>query len=372
MKKAKFHEILTCVLFCGFIGIMGLFYLVLPKSDFSALEKRELEKAPILTWQTLTSGQFGADLESYMADHMPGRDFYVGLGAYYDLALGQQYTKDILLAENDRLVEQPVVWDEDQVIKNMKYINRFAQNLGQNVDLILVPSAGFILQDTIRGFHDPYTDDAIIDRIYDLAGEGVRSLDLLALYQNVNKKDEIYYRTDHHWTSYGAFMAYRAYMQCLNRDYRAQADFTIQSHAGFRGSTYSRSALWLTPSEQIELWYGSNLTVTTDAGVHDGPFYLERLNDADMYTVFLNGNQPMVRIVNPANAGKGKILVIRDSYANCIGPFLAESYEEVVMVDLRYYKQALSALVAQEGFDNILVMYSIGNFMTDQNFPYLR
>ena len=100
MKKAKFHEILTCVLFCGFIGIMGLFYLVLPKSDFSALEKRELEKAPILTWQTLTSGQFGADLESYMADHMPGRDFYVGLGAYYDLALGQQYTKDILLAEN--------------------------------------------------------------------------------------------------------------------------------------------------------------------------------------------------------------------------------------------------------------------------------
>ena len=372
MKKAKFHEIVTCILFCGFIGIMGLLYLVLPKGEFSALEKRELEKAPILTWQTLTSGQFGTDLESYMADHMPGRDFYVGLGAYYDRFLGQQYTKDILLAENNRLVEQPVVWDPEQVNKNIKYINRFAQTLGQNVDFILVPSAGFILEDTIQGIHDDYTDDTIIDGIYDLAGEGVRCMDLLALYQNANNKDSIYYRTDHHWTSYGAFMAYRAYMQCLNRDYRAQENFHIQTHSGFRGSTYSRSALWLTPAEDIQLWYGSDLTVTTNDGTHAGAFYLDRLRDADMYTVFLNGNQPIVRITNPTNAGRGKILVIRDSYANCIGPMLAESYEEVVMVDLRYYKTPISTLVAQEGFDNILVMYSIGNFMTDQNFPYLR
>ena len=91
-----------------------------------------------------------------------------------------------------------------------------------------------------------------------------------------------------------------------------------------------------------------------------------------MYTVYLDGNQPIVRITNPANAGKGKLLVIRDSYANCIGPMLVESYEEVVMIDLRYYKQSISAMVEAEGIDNVLVMYSIGNFMTDGNLPYLR
>lgn len=373
MKKAKFHEILTCVLFCGFIGIMGIMYLLLPKSDFSKLEKRELEKAPVLTLDTLTSGQFGSDLESYMADHMPGRDFFVGLGAYYDRLLGQQYTKDIYVAEDGRLLEVPVVWNEEQAIKNMKYINKFAQTVGQDVDFILVPSAGFILEDSIKGLHDDYLDDEIIDRIYSLKGDGLRCMDLLSLYRNKNNPGDLYYRTDHHWTSYGAFLAYEAYMQCLGRDYRAQGDFTIVSHSGFRGSTYSRSALWLTTPENIELWYGSQLTVeNSTTGTHDGPFYLDRLTDTDMYTIFLDGNQPLVRIVNESNTGKGKLLVIRDSYANCIGSMLAESYEEVVMVDLRYYKQALSQLVAEEGFDNILIMYSLGNFMTDGNLPYLR
>lgn len=374
MKKTRVYEITTCVLFCAFIGIMGLFYLVLPVSNFSQLEKRELEQAPVLTWDSLISGQFGADLETYMADHMPGRNFFVGLGAYYDLIMGQQPAKDIYLADGRRLVETPAVWDQAQVEKNMKYINRFAETVGQPVDLILVPSAGFILEDTIQGIHDDYSDEDMIDAIYDLAGENIRCMDLVGLYQNAANGGDLYYRTDHHWTSYGAYMAYRAYMQCLGRDYRAQEQFTVESFAGFRGSTYSRSGLWLTPAENIELWHGSQLTVinSEDNVLHDGAFYYDRLQETDMYTVYLDGNQPLVRITNPENAGKGKLLVIRDSYANCIGPMLAESYEEVVLVDLRYYRSSLSALVAQEGFDNILVLYSIGNFMTDSNIPYLR
>ena len=372
MKKVKFYEVLTCVLFCGFIGIMGLCYLLMPKSDFSELEKRNLASSPELTWEQLVSGQYGTDLEDYMADHMPGRNFFVGLGAYYDLLMGQQAAKDVYRAEGNRLVEKPVIWNQEQVDRNMKYINKFAENVGVPVDLILVPSAGFILEDQIKGTHDDYTDDVIIDGIYDLAQGDVRCLDLIGLYQNSNKAGALYYRTDHHWTSYGAYLTYQAYMQCLGREYRAQDDFTIVNHSGFRGSTYSRSGLWLTPAEEIALWYGSELTVQTNAGTHEGAFYPDRLNEADMYTVYLDGNQPIVRITNPANAGKGKLLVIRDSYANCIGPMLAESYEEVVMIDLRYYKQSISAMVEAEGIDNVLVMYSIGNFMTDGNLPYLR
>ena len=75
---------------------------------------------------------------------------------------------------------------------------------------------------------------------------------------------------------------------------------------------------------------------------------------------------------NPEAAGKGKLLVIRDSYANCLGTFLANSYETVVLVDLRYYKLAVSELLAQEEFDDILVCYSLGNFMTDTNMIWLR
>ena len=96
---------------------------------------------------------------------------------------------------------------------------------------------------------------------------------------------------------------------------------------------------------------------------------LERLKELDKYTVYLGGNQPLVRIHNPE--GEGRILVIRDSYANCLGTFLAQSYAEVVLVDLRYYKSPVSEL-AKEGFDQVLVCYSLYNFLTDANFPWLK
>ena len=173
----------------------------------------------------------------------------------------------------------------------------------------------------------------------------------------------------------GAYTAYSTYMQEKGREYRAREDFTVQTEEGFYGTTYSRSALWMTPTEPLEMWHGSeNLTVTNGEaeGVHAGVFYEERLNEADKYTVYLDGNHSVVRIENPDNAGKGKLLVIRDSYANCLGCFLAESYETVVLVDLRYYKNPISELYAQEGFDDVLVCYSLSNFMTDTNLVWLR
>ena len=117
---------------------------------------------------------------------------------------------------------------------------------------------------------------------------------------------------------------------------------------------------------------GITVTNGETEGVHDGIFYYQRLEEADKYTVFLDGNQPLVRIRNEANVGKGKLLVVRDSYGNCVGPMLAESFEEVILVDLRYYRMPVSAICESEGITNVLVMYSLSNFMTDANFPFLR
>lgn len=370
--KAKFHEKLTVGLFCGFLAVMLVLYCVLPKAAFSETEKRQLAETPILTWETLTSGQFGADMETYMADHMPGRNFFVGLGAYYDLLSGRQVSKDIYLADGGRLVEAPAKFDTAQLEKNMKYINKLAESLQIPVDLMIVPSAGYILEDSISGLHNEYVDAEIIAHIYGLAGSEVNTVDLLQLYQNHEAAEKLYYRTDHHWTSCGAYEAYRAYQAAVGGQSAEVGSFQVETHEGFLGSTYSRSALWLTKSETIELWRGSDLTVTVGEKNYNSAFFMDRLQEADMYTVFLDGNQPIVRIRNEANVGKGKLLVIRDSYANCIGPMLAESYEEVVMIDLRYYRLPASQLCAQEGFDRVLILYSLSNFTTDSNFPFLR
>lgn len=371
--KNKKADILICILFCGFLFAMLAMFLVLPRQDFSEKEKRYLAEAPQLTWKSLSSGQFGEDAETWLADHIPGRDFLVGLNAYVDLWTGKQAAKDIYVAQGDRLVEAPGVWDQKNIEKNMNAINAFADSIGRPVDLMIVPSAGFCLEDTVEGLADPYTDTQMIRDIYAMAGENVKGIDLIPAFTEVGDPGALFYRTDHHWTSRGAYAAYKDYMAYKGREALAESDFTVTSYDGFYGSTYSRSGLWLTESEPIELWdSGKDFTVTNNDSdeVSSSLFYMDRLEELDKYTVFLDGNHSLVRIENPQ--GSGKLLVIRDSYSNCLGTFLANNYAQVVLVDLRYYKEPLTELVAAEGFDDVLVCYSLGNFLTDANIIWLR
>lgn len=373
--KIKRSDIMTCILFCGFLLVMLALFLLLPKKEFSEKEKRYLAQTPELSWENISSGGFSEEAETYLADHMPGRDFFVGLNAYVDLLSNRQVTKDVYLAEGDRLVEAPIVWNEAGAKRNMAAINQFAQKVDCPVDLMLVPSAGYVLQDTVVGLQDPYQDDAIIQNIYAMAEEKVVCRDLISEFSGAEDPGALYYRTDHHWTSLGAYTAYGAYMDMLSREHPDVTDFTVESYPGFLGSTYSRSGLWQIPGEEVELWQNDTaFTVTTGDSQqpHQGLFYMERLEELDKYTVYLDGNHASVTISNPDAAGQGKLLVIRDSYANCLGTFLANSYESVTLIDLRYYKKPVSELLAEGEFTNVLVCYSLGNFMTDTNIIWLR
>lgn len=373
--KNRLDQWIAVVGFCAFLGVVVALYLLLPKSEFSEMEKRYLQTPPVLSVDSLTSGDFGADVDKFMADHIPGRDFFVGLNAYVDLLTGRQITKDVYVAEGDRLVEKPVVWNAEQAEKNVKAVNTFAAQLGRSVQFMIVPSAGWAVADQIRGLADPYEDPILIKKLYDLAEDNVNCVDVVSAFEQVEDKASLYFKTDHHWTSFGAYTAYAHLMQVLEKPYPAVQDFHVKTAADFKGSTFSRAALWLTPGEPLEMWsFSENLQVTNgeSEAVHNGIFYENRLLEADKYTVFLDGNHSIVRIENPDNAGKGKILVVRDSYSNCLGGFLAESYETVVLVDLRYYKDSVQALCTEQGFDDILVCYSLSNFMTDNNLIYLK
>lgn len=359
MKK---HNVVGAILFCSFLLTMAAGYL-LPKAAFSEMEKRYLAETPALRWDTLFSGEWGRQAEDYLTDHVAGRNIFVGINAYLELLAGRQHLKDVWLEEG-KLLEAPVALDEKAISRNMKAINGFAEKLGQQVHLMVVPSAGWAAG--VEG----YTDAESLHTIYGAAGEKVSPVPVEEVFRN---KPELYYNTDHHWTSQGAYHGYAAFVETVSREVKPAEDFTVTVAENFQGSTYSRSALWLTPAESIELWKGSDgLTVTNGETeeVHQGIFYLDRLKEADKYTVFLDGNHSIVRVQNPAK--EGKLLVIRDSYSNCLGGFLAESYGEVVLVDLRYYRQAVSQLAMEEKFDDILVCYSCANFLTDTNLMLLR
>lgn len=373
--KNKIDQWIISIFFCAFLLGMLVLYLFLPKHTLSRQEKRYLAKTPVISWESLRSGDFSEKAEAYMADHAPGRNFFVGLNAYYKLLTGRQASEEILLTWDNRLVERPVQDNPVAVAKNMEIIRKFAEGIDAPVQLMIIPSSGWAAGDSISGLPEGYRDREIIQNIYAAAGEGIQTVDIVSAFAQTGQPEQFYYKTDHHWNSLGAYTAYREYMKFLGKPYRAQEDYRIETVPDFHGSTYSRSALWLTPGDTIELWHGGeSLSVLHEERqtAHPGVFFLERLEEADKYTVFLDGNHSLLRVNNADCAGQGKLLVIRDSFSNCLGGFLADSYETVVLVDLRYYKKAVSELLKEDTYDQVLICYSLGNFLTDENIIWLR
>lgn len=370
MKKQK-EYIINVSVFCLFITTMLLMYIFLPKNDFSQLEKRYLKEFPEISVEKILSGDFGREIETYMADHMPLRDFFVGVNSYYELFIGQRHISDIYVTTENALVEAPININEISMTKNMNAINKFCENSNTTVDFMLIPSAGWASRNNISKPSNQYMDADNIEQIYSMCSPGINTIDVI----NTFDSPSLYYKTDHHWNSLGAYTGYKSYMETINKPYRNQDEFTIEVIPGFCGSTYSRAALWLTPPEKLELWECSkNIVVTneTDSQGHQGVFYRERLNETDKYTVFLDGNHSVVRIHNSDAKTDETILVVRDSYSNCFGGFLCETYENVILVDLRYYKKPVSDLCKTEKPDNILICYSLHNFLTDNNIIWLK
>lgn len=373
MKKKTIPGI-TALGFCLFLGLMQILFLLLPKESFSQNEKRRLAEMPTLRWDTLLSGRYAERAESWAADHLPGRDFFVGLNAEYDLLSGRQATKDIYVGKSGRLYEAPVEKDDALIAARMQTVNAFAETIGRPLDFVLIPSAGFLLREDMPRLSDPYLDDAIIADAYAQAGESVQTLDLLPVFEAEWERERLFYRTDHHWTATGARLAGVSYLERTGRQAPDESAYAIREIPGFYGSTYARAALWRTPAESLELWdSGHRFLVENreDKEIHEGLYYEANLMENDKYPVYLDGNHSLVRIRNLSGAGRGKLLVIRYSFADCMGCFLAEGYEDTVLVELRYYRLPVSELVRSEAFDDVLVICSVGNFMTDSSLARL-
>ncbi|MBO5497141.1 MAG: DUF4358 domain-containing protein [Oscillospiraceae bacterium] len=372
MRK-KLRNIIITVLFCLAIFLVPALFLLTPKEDFSEREKRYLAEMPAVSAESVADGTFTEKLGVFVADHFPGRELFVGINAYYDLFAGRQETKDYLLSRDGRLFSRPTDRETDTLNSNLGFINDFSRDVAQTgagipVSLMLVPSSGAVLLEDAD-----YPDAEIISYAYEHAQTG--HVDLLTAFRSAPDPGRFYYRTDHHWTSEGAFQAACAYRRSLGLPCPVREDYTRQSFEPFYGSAYAASGLWLTEPDSLELWYsGSRLQVTNETGqINDGVFYHNRLEEQDKYQVYLDGNHSLVRIENLSRRAEEErsLLVIRDSFSNSLGCFLADLYDKVILVDLRYYRLPLTELLLEEGIDEILIEYSVDNFLHDANLAFL-
>ena len=367
MKK-RVQNFIIIFLFCIAVFSVPIFFFVNPKVSFSDRENRYLADAPALDYESVISGDFTKQLGDYVADHFPERDWFVGINAYYDLYSGRQITKDYYLSADGRLFAKPTDWNVQALDANIEFINDFSQKIsstgaGIPVSLMLVPSSGAVLS-----YNQEYPDEEIISYVNDHIDTG--NVDLLSAFRAVSSPEDLY-----HWTSEGAFLASCIYRRSLGLSCLSSENYTRQKYEPFYGSAYTGSGLWLTDPDSLELWYSENvIQVENETGnINGSVLYPERLEERDKYQVFLDGNHALVRIENLSLTSEEKhnLLVIRDSFSNSLGCFLADLYDKVVLIDLRYYKLPLTELFLTENINEVLIEYSVENFLHDANLAFL-
>lgn len=380
MNKNKLNkQHLPAVIFMIYIVGMCVLMLVLPKDDYSTNEKRYLSEAPEFSLSAIFNGEFSSKTEKYLADHTPARSFFVGTDAYYNLILGRNGSNGIYACKDGYLINKPSDYTE-RYDKNIQIIKRFADKTDLKVNVMIAPQRGYILEDKLPKVHEKYEDKKLLDSAQSvLNSENINFIRIDDVFKEKSKENSLYYKTDHHWTSCGAYTAYVEYCKANGLTPTDVSDYTVTSYDNFYGTSYSSSALWGTAPDTLETWSDSKtagdisveITEKDKTVTSDTMFFTEHDGEDDKYPIFLDGNHSFVRIKNKASNGK-KLLVIKDSYAHALVPFLADNYSEIVMVDLRYYKLPISKLIEQENIDEIFIMYSLANFSTDTDIAWLK
>lgn len=366
----KIIDRVLIVVFCVFIFAFGIAFIVMPRESFSVNEKRSLAEMPEFSVDSVFNGNFETGFETYLSDHFPFREKFVAADAYYALYTGRNGSKGIYKGKDGYLFAEPVGHDDTVISENIEALRSFAQNTKIMSTMIIMPTSGYIMSDKLPENHLEYRDGEIIDRIHSDIASDIRWVDISSKFMNARESGQIYYKTDHHYTTYGAYLAYEAF--CEEHGLEPFRDYTIESYDGFYGTAYSQSALWNEPGECLEVWrYPSNATVEINGQVYDSLWFDEHLSELDKYPVFLNGNQPFERIINPDVEG-GKILILKDSYAHTMVPFLAQHYHQIDMVDLRYYFEPVSTLVNENQYGEIFMIYGLSSLCDDTDISILE
>lgn len=380
-NRNKIGKYIPAVVFLIFIYGMALWFIFSPKPDYSSSEKRYLQKFPEVTAEKLLSGDFGSEFETFFADRFPQRNTWVGLNAYTALAEGNNGASGVYNCKNGYLINKPVS-TESNLDKNIGAVADFAKSIDTPTTVMLVPSTGYIVDDVLPTFHDKYNDDEDISKISStLSKDKIGFVDLREPFKSEYKNgSQLYYKTDHHWTTKGAYTGYQELCKVLGITPIDDSTLKKDSYPDFYGTTYSSSGFWLTPSDNIEIWNNPknsdrNISVKITEGANiktsGSMYFTDHLKEDDKYPVFIDGNHALTEITN-TNAKNGTILLIKDSFSHSLAPFLAENYSKVVLVDLRYYKESVSDLVTTYNPEQVVVLYGIDNLATDTDIVWLK
>ncbi len=357
------------------IGGMALANLLHPDSDFSVSENRALRTFPDHGAKAVFSGRFGSDFDAYVSDQFIGRDAWVGTKTLTQLLLVKKDNGRVYFGRGGTLFEKDDAVDDTRFQKNIDAVRAFLEKLEAERPevtrcVLMAPTAAAVTPERLPAFAPVAPQEEMLQTLEkSLSSTAVFCNPLESLRREAGMP--LYYRTDHHWTTAGAYTAYTAWAEAMGLSAMPMGTITVETVSdSFLGTLYSKANQpFLKPDtiERYRLPGDAACTRSSDGGktVIPSLYDPEALNQKDQYVYFLGGNQPLVEIRTGTENGR-TLLLLKDSYAHAFVPFLTAHYEKIVMVDLRYYKAELSTLMEGEQVTDLLFLYNVTNFAGDK------
>lgn len=390
----KINSIITTGIFVLLIAGFTVASLVKKDRAFSATENRYLAKKPTLSMESFLKGKFATDYENYITDQFVLRDQWIAVKTRSEMAMGKKDVNEVYLSKDDYLIETQDSIDEKKAYANadrmLNFLKRQQESLGaEHVTLLIAPTAVNILKDKLPLFAPTFNQDAYLDYLSEgtknlNAGQFVDVRDTFTEHA-VKNQEYVYYRTDHHWTTYGAYLAYGKWAETIGMKAYSVEDFDVELvSANFLGTVYSKLN-YAKREDNIEIFRfkeetAGNVKYAVDINqgqkTMDSFYKMEQLETKDQYSMFLDGNNAVVKIDTTGVTGHSAeeettLLLIKDSYAHCFVPFLANHYDHIVMIDLRYLRMPMTKVLETYQPTDILVLYNAIHFAEDNNLSIL-
>ena len=376
MKNRKRKGWIENIIGMLFILVLFLFMfinLAVPDREMSEKENRMLETRPALSMSTVLDGEFMEQWENYQSDQFAGRDCWRSVKVFLDRLGGSRMENGVYIGKSGQLLEEIEVPDDGQSEANLSAIVDFAEKYPDvQTSVMLVPDAACILSDRLPAFAGVEDQKQLLGVAKQRLGDDVNWIDAVSVLNN-HVSDKLYYKTDHHWTTLAAFYVFRESAVSLGIDGEVGENFASYTISDdFNGVLASKSGVGLSEKETIDIYVptqGDDDVVVNyvDEGRKTTSLYdSSKLETRDQYGVFLGGNSSVIdiRTVSPE---KKRLLVLKDSFANCFIPFLAPYYREIVVVDPRYYSGTIGDIMDTYRITDALVLYSGNTFFTDNH-----
>ena len=382
MKKQAYA---TALLFLSVLFAFSLAFVLLPDRDFSEQENRSLASLPRFSWQKLARGEFAAQVNDYFADQFPLRDTLVGVKAVLEISMGKGENNGILQGKNGALARYrfDVLRADGQTAEQTDGIDRTAiQNACNGICrvqkelklpfTVLLTGRNIDVAPTLFGYPQKVSD-RFLEAVGQGLGQSVQTVDTVPLFRAESARGEqVYYKTDHHWTTKGAYLAYVQLMKTLGMEQEILPETAFEKQTvseRFYGTLWSAGGMkWVGP-DAVEIWKLGNedlFEVIADGKALTGFYAMRWCAEKDCYSVFLDGVHDVVTVTKRQEQDRPKLLILKDSFANSLAPFLAQHFDLVLLnlSSTRTDFRDVGAWAEKYGADRVLLVYTLENLLT--------